>query len=189
MGVARIAIAGSLAGTEVRNVFTVNSDAGLAPGSAAVAAWLTALYDTSGLLGSLTTALHFDRFYVEWLDSLFKWIFTSEGTLDLTGEAASDRVPNQIAAVVVGITPSRRRGKKFIPGITEEDVTGGVLQSTLVAYLENFGDTWIEGLNDGEATWRSGVVKKNSSDFLDFVTFRVDPYVGTQRQRKPGIGV
>lgn len=189
MGVARIAVAGTLGETEVRNVFTVLCDTAIAPNVAGVSTWLTSLYDTSGLLGSLSTDLHFDRFYLEHLTPAEEWIYSAEATISLTGEAASARLPNQLAAVVIGITPSRRRAKKFIPGICNSDVVEGVLQSGIVAYLENFGDTWKDGFNDGDNDWITGVSGPTPLGFISLTGIRVDPYVGTQRRRKPGLGI
>jgi hypothetical protein len=189
MGVARIAVAGTLSGQEVRNVFTVECDTAITPNAAGVNTWLTALYDTSNLTTVLSTDLVLDRFYIEWLDpGSFVWTYGSEAVISLQGESNAERLPNQIAVVVVGITPSRRRAKKFIPGVISSSVDNGVLDGGITAILENFGDTWKDGFFDGDNNWITGVVRVHSADFLPITSIRVDPYVGTQRRRKPGVG-
>lgn len=185
----RIAVAGKLNGIdELRNVFTVQDGSSTVPTSSSVAAWITAMYTTSGLLGALSNRVHFDRFIVEIPVGINKWQYTYETALNLTGGLSSDSMPQQVAAVVVGITASRRRGKKFISGISEGNVTNGQLNSDFITILQAFGNTWIAGFMDGANQWNAGVCKAGGTDFLQFTSARVDLLTGTQRRRKPGVG-
>lgn len=189
MGVCRIAVAGKFRGTDdLRNVFTVNSTEQITPNNSAITAWITALYTTTGLLGAMSNQTTYDRYIVEVPDAQGHWIYQREVALSLVGGSSSDYLPQQNAAVVIGITPSRRRGKKFLAGLAEGNVTGGVLNSDFKTICQSFASSWIAGFDDGSVHWTSGVCRSNGSDFLGFTASRVDSLVGSQRRRKPGVG-
>lgn len=188
MGVARVAVDGLLLADDYRNVFTIFNAGATVPASAAVSSWITAMYTTSGLLGVLSNALQLRRFILEHVDSNGKWIYDYETSLSIGGGVGTTPIPNQNAAVVIGVTASRRRGKKFIGGLISTQVVNGVIQSALNTPLVAFGSAWIAGFTDGGVQWLSGVCRSDGSNFLQFTSARVDTYSGTQTRRKPGRG-
>lgn len=189
MGVCRLAMVGKFRGVDdVRNIFTIQAADQITPNNAAATAWVTALFTTSGLMGALSNQVSYDRYILEIPNAEGHWIYQREVALSLVGGASSDYLPQQNAAVVVAITPSRRRGKKFIPGIEEGNQTGGVLNSDFKTILQTFGATWIAGFDDSSVHWSAGVCKSDGTDFLAFTGVRVDSLMGTQVRRKPGVG-
>lgn len=189
MASARVAYCGKFNGVDdVRNVFTINNPTHEIPDTADVADWLTAMYHTSGLMALLSNKLRYDHFVVEVPLSDGKWVYNYEGALAYTGEKTDNYLPQQVAAVVVGITSSRRRGKKFISGITESSAIDGSFITEFQTALQAFGDAYILGIPGGSNPWFSGVCKKDGSEFIEFSAVRVDQLLGTQRRRKPGVG-
>lgn len=189
VGVCRLVLAGKFRGVDdIRNVFTVNSSEAVTPNNSAIVAWFTLMYSTSSVLGACSNQTSYDRVIVEVPDAQGHWVYQREVPVSLVGGASSDYLPQQNAAVIIGITPSRRRGKKFIAGIAEGNVTGGVLDSGFKTQLQAMAASWLAGLVDGSVTWASGVCRKDGSDFIGFTGTRVDSLVGSQRRRKPGVG-
>lgn len=67
-------------------------------------------------------------------------------TLTFGGATGGSELPTQIAGLVTLPTAvSRRRGRKFVPGMVEAQLTGGLLESAAVAALADFGAYLLSG--------------------------------------------
>lgn len=185
----RVVVVGKLGGVdETRNVFTFSNAAGGLPTSPQIVTWLDTVY-TATHLGAIHTSWTSIRWILEEVTAGV-WSYVREGSYIHPGtNSSSERVPNQIAGVVVGITESRRRGKKFIAGLTEANVNAGVLESALISNLQLYADAYIAPMTLGAGSALSGVCKADGTNFIAFVASRVDTIVGTQRRRKQGVGI
>lgn len=188
MSVFRIAVVGKLNGVdETRNVFTLDSGAAGYPDSAEINTWLDTMYTVGFLtvISSLWTAV---RWVLE-VPILGGWQYTAESPYIRAGSnGASDPLPNQMAVVVIGVTPSRRRGKKFIAALTESNQTGGIVSAGALAAFQTWGNAYILPMTVGAGSAESGVCRPDGTDFIGFVAARVDTIMGTQRRRKQGVG-
>lgn len=185
----RIALRGLIGLSDQFNlVYTIQQSAGISgdPSVAAISSWIDSMF-TEIFLTTLTNRMLITGFVVEKAVA-GKWVFVTEADHQLTGGSSTDTMPNQIAAVVIGITASRRRGKKFIPCLSEGNVSNGVLAGDFRSLCLTWASFYAGGFSDGLNQWVSGVCKKDGTSFLPFINFRVNQIVGTQRRRKQGIG-
>lgn len=188
MGTFRIAVIGHINGVdEWRNIYTVNVT-GTDVLSTDIVSYLDALYTTS-LLSQLSNKITIDRWVLEQPGTLGKWSYVKEQAYTKVGGSSGDMLPNQMAVVAIGITPSRRRGKKFVPGIVEAAQNQGILDSGSVTIFTTFAQVYTDPASAVPGTpLHCGVCKADGSDFLEFSSFRLDRLLGTQRRRKPGVG-
>lgn len=84
-------------------------------------------------------------------------------------------------------------GKKFIPGISENDLTDGLLPSASYNALLAMGidslDTFSSNGTPHGFTWRYGVNPVGTLAFAPFTSVRATTIPGEQRRRRPGIGI
>jgi hypothetical protein len=188
MGVFRLGLVGRLNGAdETRNIFTFDSGGGGLPDASEVNAWLDTLY-TTDFLDQLSPLWSSERWIIEEPNVGGLWEYRLEGAYHKTGAGASETFPQQMAYVLIGITPSRRRGKKFIAGVPEVKAQNGVIVGTVIPHLQLYADAWIAGMSVGVGTAFSGVCHPDGTNFLAFNSTRVDAILGTQRRRKQGSG-
>jgi hypothetical protein len=93
-----------------------------------------------------------------------------------------------MAYVIVGVTASRRRGKKFLGPLPESLQNAGVPTAGAITALEEFRDGYLATFSSGGQDYTPGVCKPDGLDFVPFVAARIDLLLGTQRRRKPGVG-
>lgn len=189
MGVFRVALEGFIsAATKTINVFTFDSGGGGLPTNAEVSTWLDTLY-TASVLSGISNAWGSTRFIIEEPDGAGHWAYRDEAVYLRAGSSNGEPFPQQSALVVVGITPSRRRGKKFIACIPESGANNGVVTAAFLTTFQAYGVAWIASMTVGIGNAFSGVCKPDGTDFLAFTSSRVDIVMGTQRRRKQGVGV
>lgn len=118
------------------------------------------------------------------------WVPIHEGSFSHGGTIGLDSLPSLVAGVILGIAPGYRHvGKKFFGPIPESMATGSSLAAgaaaaaaaILLAYITPA--TSILG-----STLDPGVVDKTGT-FHAFTGGVVSSLLGTQRRRKPGIGI
>lgn len=183
----RVALDGTLNNVDVtRNVFTLESPSSL-PADSAIASYLNSIWH-SGLKAYISSLWTTTRFIVEEPDGLGHWQYNHEATITITGTGSGDMLPQQVAGVLVGITASRRRGKKFIAGLLETANIGGILQGTSWEAMNTAAAAYVAGFEDTGVTIQAGVCKPDGTSFLEFSGYRVDRVLGTQRRRKQGVG-
>lgn len=130
---------------------------------------------------------------VAWNTTQSKWLTTyliDTFTPSFTHTSTPDPLPNQIAAVMIGntYTPSSR-GRKFIPGLTDNATDGSTLIAACVVDLVGAVADYISvaPVSAGN-NLVPGVPDYDSSTFWTFRDGVADTIVGTQRRRKPGVG-
>lgn len=172
---------------QTRYVFTFDKGGSDYPTDAEIATYFDGLF-SSALMSKISAAWFSSRWILEFPDLTGHWGYLREHSYIKAGTYSLDMMPQQTAAVVVGITDSRRRGKKFIAGIGEGWQSGGVIAGDLVTALDGFGAAWIAGLTSGIGTHLAGVCRHDGTQFRAFTGYRVNQVLGTQRRRKQGVG-
>lgn len=162
---------------------------------AAVGAWLDLMYTEVEpyISGALTwnpiamSRLQYndDNNFWEVIELLGEYATTIEGT------GIQDPLPNQMAAVARGVTNRPKTfGRKFLYGWVETCALGGDLITAALTALADFVDLYIEDIDMGTVGALSpGVVRTGVDDFRDFRSGVANSIMGTQRRRKPGVGV
>lgn len=188
MSAFRIALVGRINGAdETRNVFTFEHPTGLLPTAAEVATWLDSLF-TISVLAEICDVWASERWIMETPDGTGHWSYVADTNYIKVGTAGTDSLPQQVAVVIIGITPSRRRGKKFMAAIPESDQDNGVLGAAPLGVWQGFADAYVADMTMATGVAHSGVCHPDGSNFLQFTAGRVDRILGTQRKRKQGRG-
>lgn len=134
---------------------------------------------------------------------LFEWDFTDNefdgkaGVVStaLNGLAVADRTPNGLSMVLRFQTEElRRQGRKFIPGITEVDLSQNTVNAATLATLVTAMNLLNNDIVAGGATLRPCTFNdtplsprfETSSKFTD--TAFANTLIGYQRRRQPGSG-
>lgn len=102
---------------------------------------------------------------------------------------ANHMLPHAVAGVITLPTAHpRRRGRVFIPGLTENQQVASDLEPGAVTSLTSFASALTTVMTPGSANVSYHVL---GSDGLarPATTYVVNSLVGSQRKRKPGIGV
>jgi hypothetical protein len=149
--------------------------------------------ELESVLGDAIVFQPYSMSRVGWDSEEGKWLMQ-----ELLGEAAStvepaniDAVsPNQIAATVRATTARPKSyGRKFVPGFSQNQMSGSELISGAVIALTSFLFYYLSDITlGGYGTLSPGVPRTEADTFLEFVTGVVNDIVGTQRKRKPGVG-
>lgn len=107
------------------------------------------------------------------------------------GAVGADMAPTGIAGLVTLPTAFLgTRGRKFIPGISESNITDSVIIGAMVAFLQDYGDLLIApflGATSGEP-WQYVVVDKDGFARVptEAIVANIPAY---QRRRKVGVGI
>jgi len=118
------------------------------------------------------------------------------GELPESGGAAGDPLPNSVTAAVTFVTDIRGRsfrGRNYILGLLESQVSGNFLSSGTVSFFTDAYTLLIDVAADADCTW---VVLSRYSDNAPRVTavatpitgVRMNQVVDSQRRRLPGRG-
>jgi len=123
----------------------------------------------------------------EWItDRLLGW-----DTPAITFTGTADPLPHQCSAVLVGNTARpKSRGRKFLAPFDDDaavgpDWGGAVITALGLALNHYLADEQVTVGND----LSPGVPRTDADVFLPFTTGIVNSVVGTQRRRKPGVGI
>ncbi len=109
----------------------------------------------------------------------------------ITFAGATDPLPHQCSAVLVGNTARpKSRGRKFLAPFLDSAASGPDWISTVLTALglvlnHYLADEVVTASND----LSPGVPRTAADEFLKFGTGIVNSIVGTQRRRKPGVGM
>lgn len=188
MGVRRVILkSGFNADDSVRNVFTIE-DTGSDPPMADYVSWLLGFWHT-GLLAEVSNTWASTSIVEEIPNGTGGWTYAREVPTIMVGAASNDLLPRQMAAVIIGLVPGRRRAKKYIAGICEDSQSDGILDVAATTALLVSALAW-QNPSDvvPGAAWSSGVCKPDGTDFASLNAIRVDSIMGTQRRRKQGVG-
>ena len=188
MGTFRLVLDGVIGiGNQTRNVFTMDGGGSSSPSSTAVIEWMDSIF-SSAILPLLSIDWASSRIIVELPDGSGHWNYSTEYPYVRAGTGTGDALPFQMALVLVGITPSRRRGKKFVAGFMESIQDGGRVKDSYLATFNTMANAYTQPLVDGATTFESGVCYQDGTNFLAFNGSRSDRVLGTQRRRKQGVG-
>lgn len=183
----RLALVGFFNGSdETRNIFTIATNAGQLPSDTGIDAFFNGLYTTT-FLNEISNHWGSTRWILEEPVN-GHWEYRKEKAFVKNGSFVTEPLPQQMAAVLIGVTASRRRAKKFIPGFTEAASNGGVLTGTAVSVLNTYGAAWLAGLTDNSINTAAGVCDSLGNNFTPLTAVRLDTILGTQRRRKQGVG-
>ncbi len=107
------------------------------------------------------------------------------------GTNVNDRVPSGVALMVKAYKErSGYADKKFIAGLTEENMQGDSWQAAVRTPAEAYADIWIAQFTGAEATLLLAVSYKPLTGATKPYTSREVPTtVSYQRRRKPGVGL
>lgn len=124
--------------------------------------------------------------------SVDKWIVDAlVGTFlpSFTATETADMLPHAMAAVLTLPTAiPKKRGRIFVPGVAETHQSDSLLSSTAATALGNFGTTLRSGFTAGGATFNYHVLGKDGLATYP-TSFVVNGIMGTNRRRKPGVGI
>lgn len=113
---------------------------------------------------------------------------TSWPTLTV-GASASDALPFQIAALILGqTTKAKTQGRKYLAGFLETNQVDSTINSTLLPLLANFAVDFISDFVSGANTYRFGTFNPVTFVFNQFASAVVLGILRTQRRRTAGFG-
>lgn len=189
MAVYRLSLKSRIGSTvEERNIFTYELGVGVVPDNTDWTALATIL--ANGAKICLVNTLTFYGFTVHiWNDGLGKWQWSDEGVLNIAGTEAGEALPYQVAAVILAYTNfGKHIGKKFLGPISEADQSGGTLTAGAIADLQAFADIWgaAQTVNGKVFTPKIMDALHNTQSIRKVVANSI---LGTQRRRKPGVGI
>ena len=112
--------------------------------------------------------------------------------VDAQGTIANDVLPAGNAAYMLAYTAvPKARGSKYVPGISESEVTSGSLAVGYLADLALLLAIYLNPFLGGSgATLQPGVASKVLETFVPFlISGAIDAVVAYQRRRKAGVGI
>lgn len=174
--------------SEFRNVFYGEFTYGDTLAGATWAGYFDRLLSSSylALLKNVVTFYGFDLYNWdgnEW-QPMTAEVYSKVGTV-----ASGDYMPLQVAAVLVAKTTQKRSfGRKFLAGFVESQIADGAIISAALTTLATVAANWIAPITVGSSTITPGLWTKDNT-FVTFIGAVVDVLTGTQRRRKPGVGI
>lgn len=118
------------------------------------------------------------------------WVPFQQVTFVKVGAEGTDYLPNAVAAVLLALAPGFRHvGRKFFSGIAETHTTNNSLTSTGLSYAVTALAAYLApvGVGDGSVL-NPGIIDKTGT-FHQFTSGVVASLLGSQRRRKPGLGI
>lgn len=119
------------------------------------------------------------------------WYLVAEvGIGEGQGQADTSYNANQDAAVLIARTgDGTNPGKKFIPAIADGGMVNGVLTGDMLDDLANVLAWWITVFDAGPDNLTPVIISKIGHIIHPIVGGVVDLIIGSQRRRKPGVGI
>lgn len=105
--------------------------------------------------------------------------------------SASELLPQPVSPFIVfNTTRPKSKGRRFLFGYTEPSTSGSVLTAGDVTRLVDFADECLDNaVIDVLNYFVPGIPRVAANLFLDFTSAVVTNIVGTQRRRRPGVGI
>lgn len=180
------------AGQQIRNVYEVIHTGTITldnlPVLNAALAWAESIY--APLFGSMTNQLSFDTVQVN--NKTQGTIIGEAAFPTLTAGGDADTAsPLQISAVVRFPTGFKgSQGRKFIPGLCEDDLeANGILSAAWQSALATTAANALNGFTVSGNLFVYGADNPGLGRFAAFQSGIVNDVVGTQRRRKQGVGI
>lgn len=172
---------------QVATVYSlINSGSETEPADADVTTWLNTMW-TGSFLQSISNRVQYERWVMEKLVGT-KWEYFTEQPYVKQGEATAEALPNMSCMLITGITLSKVRAKKFIPGLTEPNQNNGVLVANMVSALNTWGNAWKTPFGSPGEMWQPCTVSKPPILAHDITAVRVDQLAHSLNRRFPGRG-
>lgn len=157
----------------------------------AIDSWLVTAY--AFLQGNISTDVDIVEYVVtRMVWSAGKWLVQEvmgSATPVFTATDGADMLPHATAGVVTFPTfVPRRKGKVFVPGLTEANQEASELVSGTLTALGNFANALTTVLLPGTANVYYAVIGDDGVA-RTAVSYVVNSIAGSQRRRKPGVGV
>jgi hypothetical protein len=186
----RAVVRGTIANlVQTRNMFTAQLD--ISQADDAIELWEvylgTVLQPVVGVLQNTVTFSGFELFEL----SPSGWGTIADVPLTYTGAVTtSEQMPNQVACVWIAKTLGRRVvGRKFWSGLSELfSVVNAMTNDGVLAFAAGFAAYIAPWTSLGGSIFNPGVTNKND-EFFPFVGGFVSSFLGSQRRRKPGVGM
>lgn len=186
-------------GVHVQNVTTARPPEDLAASWAATAVPL--------IKAAISSAVNLDEIVVSDTDRDGDESVELPLTQPNPGALAGDALPNQNAVVIgwrTGLKGRRRRGRMYLPGITESGNTDGVLVGSQLTAVQALAQGLVNAYGAGgtETSWRMVVYSPPTPPFkaptpppvhtdtliTPITTHDIDEVIRTQRRRSIGVG-
>lgn len=118
------------------------------------------------------------------------WGATTVYPMNVTGQDSGDFTPSQTALVLIGRTSVKHViGRKFIVGLTETGIQYALPTSTVQTAALNLGGIMYASTYSMDGTALTPGVWGTKHGFTPTQSVTLSQYLGTQRRRKPGIGI
>ena len=161
----------------------------------AIDTWVDAAYqeiDADMENGITANTGYIDK--IDWNATDSKWeVVYNVGTVNpsITPASAAELLPQPVSPFIVFNTSRpKSKGRRFLFGYTEPSTSGSVLTSGDVTRLVNFADECLDNaVIDVLNYFVPGIPRVGVELFLDFTSAVVTNIVGTQRRRRPGVGI
>jgi hypothetical protein len=136
--------------------------------------------------GTMVTIYKYDAIDDDWDEVVTKaWVYAFQ--------ASEDQLPRGNAALVnAKTTDPDVSGKKYIGGLTEAAITGGLLNGGTLNAITAWAIDWYTPFTGGEsgATWTPGVWSVKNTVFKALSgTLITSSVMAYQRRRKRGVGI
>lgn len=155
--------------------------------------WLEAFYGE--LAGRISGAVDLQEASVQEVefDAVDGWVVVRNiGTANpsVTFSATGDMLPHAGAAIITAQTAvPTRRSRKSIPGCVEAEIDNSTVTSTLLTALANAAVEWISDFAIATGIVCISVLLSELGITIPLVGASVPDILGSQRRRKPGVGV
>lgn len=181
-------------GTQWRNIFYYATESDFTPSSAQLTAWGDAFWGVIG--GGISSTWHMtDVGYSKYMGGTpfqdpLQWGAETTYTCAHDGGAGGDVLPNQAAGVILGKTVVKRViAKKYIGGVTEGSQNSGVPTTLYKNYLTSLAGWAFASTYSMGGTALTPGAWGPAHGFTPTLSASVSPYLGSQRRRKPGVGI
>jgi hypothetical protein len=164
----------------------VNDNASVA---AEIATWISSIISPiNGFLSSVWVCYGLDIYVLQ----QGHWILSSENSFQHAGGASGEILPNQTALVWVAKTiVPRCLPKKFWGCIPESATVAGLWGSGILLASITAAAVWITPFTGGtsQESYVPGTYSAKHEQFIAFAGVLADNIPGSQRRRKPGVGI
>lgn len=173
------------------NYYTTAAD--FTPTQVQMVAWITAVWNTIKSQLSQDTKVYgigYAPYIGDALNERRGWGATIVYPCNLIGDFGGEGLPAQTAGVILGRTTTKRViAKKFIFGFVEQCQNNGVPSAPCLTAMTNMGGLIYASTYDMGGTALSPQAWGTVHGFTPTVSASVSPYLGSQRRRKPGVGI
>lgn len=197
--VAQVNVRGTYLNEQVENTLYVRQNVGWTAESLSLMCGAIATWFQASMLPLLSTFYTFREAYAVDLTTVSSGTATASPVSTATGGTAGDPLPGNVALCASFRTGSRGRsfrGRNYVCGLVEPNVTGNNIASTWANSVVNayeqllIPDEWLATIQEWVVVSRYANNQPRSSGIATRITdvLVVDTFVDSQRRRLPGRG-